>query len=36
MYLATTIYILNTIEENIQFGKSLAKQLDTITINNEI
>ncbi len=36
MYLATTIYVLNNIEDNIQFGRTVKSQLDKITINNEI
>ncbi|HKL43685.1 MAG TPA: hypothetical protein VJ892_00205 [Candidatus Absconditabacterales bacterium] len=36
MYLATSIYILNNIEKNIQFGKTLKSQLDIITINNDL
>ena len=36
MYLATSIYVLNNIEKNIQFGRTLTKQLDEIVINNEI
>ncbi len=35
MYLATSIYILNNIENNIQFGKTIKSQLDSIKINNE-
>ncbi len=36
MYLASTMYILNNIEKNIQFGKTIKKQLDVITINNKV
>jgi hypothetical protein len=36
MYLATTMYILNNIESNLQFGKTVKKQLDVITINNKV
>lgn len=36
MYLATTIYVLNNIEDNIQFGRTVKSQLDKITINNEV
>lgn len=35
MYLATAIYVLNNIEDNIQFGKTVKAQLDKITINND-
>ncbi len=36
MYLASAIYILKNIEENIQFGRTVQRQLDEIIINNEI
>lgn len=36
MYLASTMYILNNIESNIQFGKTIKNQLDLIEINNEV
>lgn len=36
MYLASTIYILNNIESNIQFGRTIKSQLDLIEINNDI
>lgn len=35
MYLATAIYVLNNIEDNIQFGRTVQRQLDEIEINND-
>lgn len=36
MYLATSIYVLNHINDNAKFGKDIKKQLKKITINNEV
>lgn len=35
-YLATTMYILNTIDKKIEFGRSLKHQLDKIVIKNNV
>jgi len=36
MYLATAIYVINKISANIQLWRDIVKQLDELTINNEI
>jgi len=36
MYLATSIYVLNHINENAQFGKDIKTQLKKINISNEV